>query len=149
MRFRSLFLVLAGVLLGGGCATPPAPLPKEAEADSADIVRIMDIEPSGDALLATGERVHVSVEYRLDSREGAFLLIRPYHRGLPAPGHRAHVGIPVYRGEGRERGWIEFATVAEVDEVRATLADQQTLSVITAASRPVDLRWRDATLVGP
>jgi hypothetical protein len=131
-------LLLVALSLGG-CATAPEPPARV----SSNEVRIVAITPSGDGLLATGERVQVGVEYRLDSTEGAFLLIRPYQDGLPAQGYRAHVGIPVYRGEGHERGWIEFDTVADINEIRATLAHQQTLSVIASASRSVELRWRE------
>ncbi|MBN1918394.1 MAG: hypothetical protein JW889_10820 [Verrucomicrobia bacterium] len=90
---------------------------------SSDGLEITGFEPAVPATLHPGDRLHVTVHYRMQAVAGVKIFVRPFTNDQPTPGYKAH-GSPTYgRGNGELVGWFTFDQQAKVHRVRVQMVD--------------------------
>jgi hypothetical protein len=137
---RTLLLVLSVAIIACGCgpSQPPSPGGPQPLPDG---LKIGGFKPAVPAELATGERLNVTVEYRVASCAKARIFARPYTGGKKTPGFGAH-SSPIYtRGTGQAVCWFTLNQPGVVDEVRVEMVDEATGKVVESIQQRIKAKW--------
>ena len=92
-------------------------------APSPDGLEIVGFEPEVPAALHPGDRLNVTVHYRMQAVDGVQIFVRPFTNGKPTPDYKAHGSQTYGRGGGKIVGWFTFDNPNKVHEVRVQMVD--------------------------
>jgi hypothetical protein len=130
------------LLLGTGCASMQGG--GLGRMPPGDYLGITGTDPALPAVLPHGEKLNVTVRYRIESTDEARIIMRPYYKGRQARGYIAHAAAVRTNGTGEVETWFRFRGDADVDGIRVSLIDTGQPQVLKSLSEPVDVKWRTA-----
>ena len=90
-----------------------------------DELTVVSFDPPLPAEIALGERLRVTISYRLNSADEAQIFIRPMTDGQLSKGYSAHGSRKYSRGRGLVEGWFSFRQPTTVDQVRVRMTTSQ------------------------
>jgi hypothetical protein len=137
---RTLLLALVGAVVLCGCR-PIEPTLPDTPGVLRDGLKIVDYDPNVPAKLRTGDRLTMTVDYRIRSCAQARIFARPYTGGTKTPGYGAHPSPLYTRGEGRAVCWFTFDQPAVVDEVRVEMVNEATGQVVESVRYRIKAQW--------
>lgn len=135
-----LMLALASFALA---AEQRASQPASAHHDGARL-EIKSIRPASPAKLAAGEKLTIVVEYRNPGARSVHIWARPYTKGNPTSGYRAHPSPSYKNVSGKAEGWFFFDRPTVVDEIRVQMVEMANSAderIVASITLPIEAVW--------
>jgi len=115
-------LVVVILLFITGCSKPN--VSKIQSNELGDMLEIIEITPAELDKLNTGTRVNVYFRYKIASKPGAYLWVRPYKDGRDTDHYSANAS-PLYpKGSDVASGFFEMDSPGSADELRIRMCDK-------------------------
>jgi len=107
-----------------------------------DGLKIVRFSPELPSLIAVGEKLTVTVEYKIGSAKEAQIFIRPFTNGRGTPVNLSHGCRSIKTGKGTLEGYFIFDEPTVVDEVRVDMVNVKDQSKVYASiSKEISAEW--------
>ena len=156
MKYFTIAITILVISIIGGCnkanfVEKNGEISEGIENIQNDELQVILVEPESPASLPLGDKLNVTIYYKIVSTDNAVIWARPYYKGSRARGYKAHHSIRVQKNisaDGLGEGWFFFDKPTLVDEVRVTMRDTKAKKNIVVISHAIEAQWIDTSLGG-